>query len=76
MKLWNTGLKRNFLSEKFTTQNVKINDGEFIKHFHMEDTDVSVKIFIVVVQHNYNTKKVLMVAYFLLLILMNRKKMN
>lgn len=69
-------IEKKFLSEKFTTQNVKINDGEFIKHFHMEDTDVSVKIFIVVVQHIYNTKKVLMVAYFLLLILMNRKKMN
>lgn len=69
MKLWNTGLTRNFLSEKFTTQNIKINDGEIIKHFHMEDTDVSVKIFIVVVQRSYNTKKVLMVAYFLLLIL-------
>ena len=69
-------IEKKFLSEKFTTQNIKINDGEFIKHFHMEDTDVSVKIFIVVVQHNYNTKKVLMVAYFLLLILMNRKKMN
>gem|GEM_PF-5153556 len=62
------------MSEKFTAQYSGYNEGEFIRYFHTEDTDVSVKIFIVVVQHYYNTKKVLLVACFLLLSLNNRKR--
>lgn len=50
------------------------NEGEFIKYFHTEGTDTSVKIFIVVVQQYYNTKKVLMVACFLLLNLIIEKE--